>query len=176
MTLYRVRLVMFHLLGLLLLASLPAWPQEPEPKASEKPKAEPRAEPKAEPKDGAAKAEPATALGQYWRLVESLYRATNEGDGKVPEDVVKWAKADMNKIGTWEYRVVTLNEVTDQALETALNKLGADHWECFWTEKVPEGRRVFLRRPGWSYLQTLPIRDLLEAVPRAQKDLGKAVK
>ena len=103
------------------------------------------------------------------------------------------AQEEIKRIGTWEYRVVTLRtpeDTTDIALERLLNTLGQERWECRVvpyatppsqmlcadSNKSPGGTvncslnpqdafRVVCKRPIQNYLKNVTITDLLRLIP-----------
>jgi hypothetical protein len=92
----------------------------------------------------------------YWQKARELYQQAKESGEQVPEDVKKWVKEDVDKIGTWEYKVVTLDEADPGQLEEELNRLGKERWNCFWVDRREEGPVMYFKRPVWSYLQRMP--------------------
>lgn len=98
--------------------------------------------------------------------VRTMYEKAKEAGEQVPEDVYDWAKEDIGKMGAWEYHVVLVPRTADiPSLEKRLNKLGVERWECYWMEKVPDGHRMFFKRPSRSYLKTVPVSDILKLLP-----------
>ena len=69
--------------------------------------------------------------------IKTLYLKAKVAGENVPDDVMDWAKADLKKIGTWRYRVVTLFAESDETMQVKLQKLGDQRWECFWVEVTP---------------------------------------
>ncbi len=103
-------------------------------------------------------------VNRYWKKARELYEKAKESGEKVPEDIKDWIKEDINKIGTWEYKIAFLD--AESNLEKELNKLGKDRWECFWIEKRENGLKLFLKRPVRSYLKTIPTKHLLKLIPQ----------
>ena len=103
---------------------------------------------------------------QAWKEIEKLYEKAKEAGDTTPGDVVDWAKRDIQRIGDWEYRVVTVATAGDDVFEKRFNELGRDRWEIFWVERFQEGNlRLFLKRPARSYLKLIPLSDLSKLVP-----------
>jgi hypothetical protein len=100
-----------------------------------------------------------------WEEIRRLYEEAKDAGEQVPEDVVEWVKLDFQKIGDWEYRVVTVPRKNDETLEETLTELGADRWECFWVEPTGNKLRLLLKRPSRSYLKMIPLSQLLKLVP-----------
>ncbi len=97
--------------------------------------------------------------------VEELYESAIEAGETASSDAIEWATEDIQKIGDWEYRVVTLPALSDSALEEKLNELGSERWEIFWIERTGSSLRLLLKRPARSYLKSIPVSDLARILP-----------
>lgn len=99
-----------------------------------------------------------------------LYEKAKRSGDHVPEDIAEWMQEDLQRVGDWEYRVVTTTPPKDgseaEALETLLNELGQERWDCFWIERKNGETRFFLKRPSKSYLKGVPMRDFLKLIPQ----------
>jgi hypothetical protein len=73
---------------------------------------------------------------------------------------VDWAAEDLENIGDWEYRVVTLAYRSPEELEAQLNEFGNERWEVIWLEESPGGFLAVLKKPSISYLSKIPISQL----------------
>lgn len=100
--------------------------------------------------------------------MQRLYEKAKSAGDDVPENVVDWVKEDMQRIGAWEYRIVALQAKTDRELEKELIKLGKDRWECFWLERDGSTLRLALKRPAKSYLQAVPVKELMKLIPKGE--------
>ena len=109
---------------------------------------------------------------EVWSEVERLYELAKRKGEEVPKDVYEWVAEDVKRYGDWEYRVVDLSPDDAAALETRLNEMGAERWECIWIEARPQATRLFLKRPAKNYLRTLPLSDLLKLVPAGDGEAG----
>ena len=77
-----------------------------------------------------------------------------------------WVVEDVGKIGTWQYKVVTLTLRTEKSVEEELNRLGTQRWECFFVQPRNSSHVIcYLKRPHRSYLKQLPAKDLLKLLP-----------
>ena len=99
--------------------------------------------------------------------LRQLYERTIEAGEKlqIPDDVIERAREEIKRIGTWEYRVMTLNAPQDTALEQHLNELGQDRWECHATLRGQEEVRLICKRPVRSYFKNIAVTDLLKLIP-----------
>lgn len=73
---------------------------------------------------------------------------------------VEWAAEDLENIGDWEYRVVSLSYHSPEELEAQLNEFGNERWEVIWLEEAPGGFLAVLKKPSISYLSKIPISQL----------------
>ena len=73
---------------------------------------------------------------------------------------VEWAADDLENIGDWEYRVVSLTYRSPEELEAQLNEFGNERWELIWFEEAPDGFLAVLKKPSISYLSKIPISQL----------------
>jgi hypothetical protein len=73
---------------------------------------------------------------------------------------VEWAADDLENIGDWEYRVVSLSYRSPEELEAQLNEFGNERWELIWFEEAPGGFLAVLKKPSISYLSKIPISQL----------------
>jgi hypothetical protein len=113
----------------------------------------------------AQQAEPAEEEpSDLWSYVQALYEKAKAAGEQVPGTTIEWIREDLDKVGDWEYRVVSLGGSAEQ-VEKELNELGRERWECFWVQQ--EGRRVrfFLKRPARSYLSSIPVTSLMKLLP-----------
>ena len=102
----------------------------------------------------------------YAELLNLYQRALEAGEKmQIPDDVLKRAREEIKRVGTWEYRVMTLNTPEDPALEQRLNALGQERWECHATQHVNDVVRLVCKRPVRSYLKNIAVTDLLKLIP-----------
>jgi hypothetical protein len=126
-----------------------------------------------------AKSESSDYLAQARQLVEAfdqdrivarireLYDAAKASGENVPSDLWAWAREDLDRVGTWQYKVVTIGGQSPARLEQDLNALGRERWDCS-AVPIPEGDRRGLfvcKRPARSYLGQLQLRDVLRVLP-----------
>ena len=107
-----------------------------------------------------------------WNEVVRLYETAKEKGEQVPKDVYEWARQDLQRHGTWEYRVVEVTEMASTYIETTLNELGAERWECIWIQPLGKKQRLVLKRPVQSYLRNLPLSQVLKLLPGGGSDEG----
>lgn len=89
----------------------------------------------------------------YTAQIKTLYEKAKGAGEQVPEDVFEWAKADVKKIGAWDYRIISFSSESKETMLAELNKLGSQRWECFWVEELPEGKRFYMKKAVRSYIQ-----------------------
>jgi hypothetical protein len=100
-----------------------------------------------------------------WDEVERLYEQARATGEQVPGDVYDWLKEDLNHIGDWEYRVIAVSDLAETELETTMNELGLERWECFAVVRESDAVHLFFKRPVKSYLRHIPVTDLWKLVP-----------
>ena len=88
-----------------------------------------------------------------YKHLSALYEKAKAAGEQVPEDILEWAKSDLKKIGTWDYKIVSFSSESEEAILNELKRLGSQRWECFWVEPIPGGKRYYLKRAARSYLQ-----------------------
>jgi len=98
----------------------------------------------------------------YWKQIKELYEKAKEKGEDVPGDMAEWVKQDIKKIGTWEYKIVTISSSDSEKIEKQLNELGKERWECYWIQKQDQDQVFFFKRTGRSYLRFVPGRELLK--------------
>ncbi len=88
-----------------------------------------------------------------YTLLKALYEKAKAAGEQVPEDILEWAKSDVKKIGTWDYKIVSVSSESEEAILNELKRLGNQRWECFWVEPIPGGKRFYMKKAVRSYLQ-----------------------
>ncbi len=107
-----------------------------------------------------------------WDKVVALYEQAKEAGETAAEDVYEWAREDVDKIGDWEYKVEHLSNPNHIALEKKLNELGAERWEAVWIDRQGPNLIVTLKRPSRTWLNRLPLGQLIKAAAGAGGDGG----
>jgi len=102
---------------------------------------------------------------RYTAAVRELYETLKASGEAVPDNIVDWITEDIEKIGTWEYKVVTLDAGPPSGIGAILNDLGRQRWECFWIDRQGAGPTLYLKRPIKSYISTIPPRYLWKLFP-----------
>lgn len=97
--------------------------------------------------------------------LRQLHEKAMQSGADVPANLTDWAKRDLASAGNWEYKVVSLPATDDAKLEQTLNALGSERWEAFSIQSGEQSLRVLLKRPVRTYLQSLPMMDLLNRLP-----------
>ena len=73
---------------------------------------------------------------------------------------VEWAADDLENIGDWEYRVISLSYSSPNDLESQLNEFGNERWEVIWLENTSDGFLAVLKKPSISYLSKIPLSQI----------------
>jgi hypothetical protein len=101
----------------------------------------------------------------YTEQFKALYEKAKAAGEQVPEDILEWAKIDVKKIGTWDYKIVSFSSESEETLLGELKRLGTQRWECFWVEPIPGGKRFYMKKAVRSYLQMAGKASKLVPVP-----------
>ncbi len=102
-----------------------------------------------------------------WDQVVALYEQAKDAGETAAEDVYEWAREDVEKIGDWEYKVEYLSNPNHIALEKKLNELGIERWEAVWIDRQGPNLIVTLKRPSRTWLNKLPLGQLIKAAAGA---------
>ncbi len=97
--------------------------------------------------------------------VEESYEQARRSGETSATNAKDWVLGDMRKIGAWEYKTLVLPADEPEKIESELNKLGADRWECFWVDKQGSTATFYMKKPGRSYLRNIPARELFRLLP-----------
>ncbi len=103
-----------------------------------------------------------------WEEVQKIYEKAKDAGDDVPKNIADWVKAEFQRMGTWEYRFVTFDAINPTELEKELNTMGKERWECFWLEREGNVMRLAFKRPAQSYLQALPVKELMKLIAAGQ--------
>ena len=93
------------------------------------------------------------SISMSYTHLKALYEKAKAAGEQVPEDILEWAKSDLKKIGTWDYKIVSFSSESEETILNELKRLGSQRWECFWVEPIPGGKRFYLKSAARSYLQ-----------------------
>jgi hypothetical protein len=94
------------------------------------------------------------------RAIDELQKKYDELVKDKVDIPVDWAAGDLENIGDWEYRVVSLSYSSPDDLESQLNEFGNERWEVIWLEDSPEGFLAVLKKPSISYLSKIPLSQI----------------
>jgi hypothetical protein len=98
--------------------------------------------------------------------IRETYEQAKASGERVPADLWTWVREDLARAGTWEYRVLRTRGQDATALETELNTLGRERWECVGLTSPSVDRHVMVfKRPSRSYLGHLNLRDVMRVMP-----------
>ncbi len=79
----------------------------------------------------------------------------------------EWLSEDIQNMGAWHYKVVTLDLTDPPAeMEVTLNELGKERWECFHVLPSTDGQTtLFFKKSRRSYLKSIPFKDVMRLLP-----------
>ena len=73
------------------------------------------------------------------------------------EEIQSMTQEELEKLSAFEYKVEDFNKsMSASDVESALQTLGRDRWECFQVIQVEDNIRVFCKRPPKTYLRYIP--------------------
>jgi len=98
-------------------------------------------------------------------LLNDTWKSLKKRGGTHTNDVAEWVADDWNSMNTWEYKVVAVGTDKPEKLEETLNEAGSQRWDCFHVSEVGGDTKFFLKRKKKSYLQNIPLKDMLKLVP-----------
>ena len=96
-----------------------------------------------------------------WAQVVKIYQEARGSSEAATEDVLDWARNDLESIGDWEYKVVFLTNPNPLGLEKRLNELGTERWEVVWMDRQGANVTVTLKRTSRTWRNKLPLGQLL---------------
>ncbi len=104
------------------------------------------------------------------RWVTQMYTTAKDQGLTSAGNVKDWVANDLKSQGDWQYRIVSMDSTDPPAIQTRLNELGLDRWECFHVADQNGNWTLFLKRPKRSYLSRIPLRDLTNFLPALSGD------
>ncbi len=107
-----------------------------------------------------------------WEEIQRLYEKAKEKGERVPKDIYEWAREDVQGIGDWEYKILTVDHPAPEQLQKQLNELGVERWDCFWVERRGDDVVLYLKRPSRTYLRHIPFSDLMRIIPSGESGGG----
>ncbi len=102
-----------------------------------------------------------SATDRALQQIKDLVDKARESD---PGDAVDWATEDIKKIGDFEYKIITIPDLSNATIEERLNELGQERWEVYWMDKSGNELRFFLKRSAKSYLRAIPLSEIGKAL------------
>ncbi len=100
----------------------------------------------------------------YWDKAKEYYQKVSEKGLEAGEEAKIWIKQDFEKIGDWEYKIISISSLDLVKMEKELNELGNDRWECFWQQKEKKSFIFFFKRQKVSILQKVPVGTVLKGL------------
>jgi len=92
---------------------------------------------------------------RYTDQLKELYEQAKDAGENVSDDVTTWAKDDVKKIGSWDYKIESFPHATttEEVMLSKLQELGSERWECFWVEETSVAKRFYFKKSVRSYIQ-----------------------
>lgn len=105
-------------------------------------------------------------------VIKEYYEESKETTTEVSKEAYEWLREDINRIGGWDYEVLSANGQDEDEIRTTLARMGAERWNL--VSAVPNGDRIvfILKRPQKSYVNVLPAKDVLKLM--SNEGIGEA--
>ena len=113
-------------------------------------------------------AQEATADSTLSSMAQTLSQAYESAKSKgqtATTSARDWILNDINSTNRWEYRVVPISDMEPTQLESRLNELGRDGWQCFHVQANGPMATFFMQRHPSSISRNIPMSDLLKVLP-----------
>lgn len=94
-----------------------------------------------------------------------MYESLKEQGLTTAGSTTEWLSDDWNKMGTWQYKVIVLGDLSPDEMESKLNELGAQRWECFHVTSSANGQTMYFKKHARSYLKHVPLKDMMKLIP-----------
>jgi hypothetical protein len=103
--------------------------------------------------------------GEALKQLTTAYEAARDQGAEHTENITEWVKDDWNGMSAWEYKIINVDSEDMANLETKLNEVGKQRWDCFHVSEGAGNTKFFMKRHRKSYLKNIPLKDLLILVP-----------
>ncbi len=113
-------------------------------------------------------AQEATADSTLSSMVQTISQAYESAKSKgqtATTSARDWILNDINSTNRWEYRVIPITDMEPTQLESRLNELGRDGWQCFHVQANGSTATFFMQRHPSSISRNIPMSDLLKVLP-----------
>jgi len=97
--------------------------------------------------------------------ITDLYEKARESGETVPDDVRDCVEDDIERMWTWEYKVLRVDGTDPEQLEEELGELGKLRWECSMTAYPKPELTLLCKRQARSYIILIPFKDVLRVLP-----------
>lgn len=104
-------------------------------------------------------------LSSIAKSVSQAYESAKSQGLTAATSARDWLLDDLNSGFRWEYRVVSSGEQETGKLESLLNELGRDGWQCFHVQERGAEITFFLQRHPPGISRNIPMSDLLKVLP-----------
>lgn len=99
------------------------------------------------------------------KSINDLYQSLSDQGLTQAKSASEFVKNDWNGMNAWEYKVLDVASADLAGLETKLNEVGKERWDCFHVSESGASTKFYLKRQKKSYLKNIPLKDLLILVP-----------
>lgn len=106
-----------------------------------------------------------SALSALAQTITQAYQTAKATGQTAATSARDWIMDDISSTNRWEYRVVATGLADPARLETLLNELGRDGWQCFHVQANAPSMTFYLQRHPASLSRNIPLSDLLKVIP-----------
>jgi len=104
-------------------------------------------------------------LSSIAKSVSQAYLAAKAKGQTAAGSAQDWLLDELNSDSRWEYKILAAVEKDPAKLESQLNELGRDGWQCFHVESADASLTLFMQRRPASIVRNIPMTDLLKVIP-----------
>lgn len=97
--------------------------------------------------------------------VEKMYQDAKQRGETTATSAKDWVLDDISRMGAWEYKTLSVASNDPSEIESKLNELGAQRWDCFHADQRGATTTFYFKKPTRSYLRQIPARELLKLIP-----------
>lgn len=110
------------------------------------------------------------SAAETWEWANETFESLKSQGLTSAQSTSQWLGQDWKNMESWQYQIVVLDgEPADVARK--LNELGEQGWECFEvTDLTSTSTKFYLKKPTFSYLRQLPVKDVIKLVPLMNTD------
>ena len=99
--------------------------------------------------------------GDSSQWVLDTYNSLHAKGMTTAKSAQQWVQDDFQSMYAFEYKILPKSQVDPENLESTLNELGQERWDCFEVDQAA----FYFKRQKKSYLRNVPLKDLMKFLP-----------